>query len=88
MVTIRINLDDETVKRLDFLIAKGLYKNRTEAIQDQIEKGLVQLESVDSPDITAKHMEIIRELLTQPSPPPFLADKKSTEELVAEGRKR
>lgn len=88
MATIPINLDNETVKRLDTLVLQGIYKNRTEAIRDQIEKGLAQLETVIFPKKSSKYESIMRRLLDESTPPNIITTTKSAVELVSEGRER
>ena len=39
MITIPIDLDEETLGKVDALVKKGLYINRTEALGDDIKKG-------------------------------------------------
>ena len=88
MATIPINLDNETVKRLDTLVSQGLYKNRTEAIRDQIEKGLALMQTVKFPQKSSKYHDVLRRLLSEISPPNVLTTTKSAVELVSEGRER
>lgn len=38
MITIPLGLDEETVSKIDALVKKGVYKNRSEALRDQILK--------------------------------------------------
>ena len=47
MTSIPIRLNDEIIKKIDILIAKGRYKNRTEALRDQIIKGLDKISLVE-----------------------------------------
>ena len=86
MATIPINLDNETVKRLDTLVLRGIYKNRTEAIRDQIEKGLGQIEAIVFPKKSSKYQNILRRLLFGSTPPNIFNTEKSAFELVSEGR--
>jgi Arc/MetJ-type ribon-helix-helix transcriptional regulator len=88
MATIPINLDNETVKRLDTLVLQGIYKNRTEAIRDQIMKGLAQIEAVIFPKKSSKYNHLLRRLLDEKVPLDIFKTTKSAVELVAEGRTR
>ena len=88
MATIPIKLDEKIVKRLDILVRNGLYKTRTEAIRDQIVKGLIRLESVFVPKIKPKHDKILRKLIQLDQPLNIITSTKTAVELVAEGRER
>ena len=88
MATIPINLDKETVKRLDTLVLQGIYKNRTEAIRDQIMKGLAQIEAVIFPKKNSIYDQALQRLLDENVPLDIFVTTKSAVELVSEGRKR
>lgn len=88
MATIPINLDDEIIRKLDNLIAKGIYKNRTEAIRDQIKIGLQKLQLVTFPERSSQHELALKKLLQMGKYPDLLKTKKSAVDLVAEGRER
>ncbi len=88
MATIPINLDTETVKRLDTLVSQGVYKNRTEAIRDQIEKGLALMQTVIFPQRSTKYKEVLRKLLGENTPPNVFRTSKSAVQLVSDGRER
>ncbi|MFV2014397.1 MAG: hypothetical protein ACC656_03135 [Candidatus Heimdallarchaeota archaeon] len=88
MATIPINLDNATVKKLDALVLQGIYKNRTEAIRDQIEKGLAQMETVIFPKKSSKYNSLLLTLLNKRTPLNVFRTTKSAVELVAEGRER
>ncbi len=89
MAIIPVNLDDETIKKIDFLVKKGVYKNRSEALLDQIKKGIESISLI--PDLETDSelfQKLLKVLLNLPEPPQFLDGKKSLTELVSEGRKR
>ena len=88
MATIPINLDDATVRRLDTLVSLGIYKNRTEAIRDQIIKGLALIETVVFPEKSSKYNKALQNMLEKSSPPNIIISPKSAVELVSEGRER
>ena len=87
MQAIPINLDKETINKLDILVKQGIYKNRTEAIRDQIQKGLAQIETVSFPMKTPKYDKLLRKMLNE-SPPDIFSSEKSAVDIVAEGRER
>ena len=89
MVTLPIGLDDEIVKKIDALVENGVYKNRTEALRDQIVKGIQKIEVIElnqskKPEFKA----ILDSLLSMDSPPSLLKSDKSVVEMVSEGRQR
>jgi Arc/MetJ-type ribon-helix-helix transcriptional regulator len=88
MATIPIQLDSEIISKLDDLVRKGLYKNRSEAIRDQIIQGLNRLEVVNLSVKKDKHDKIIQKLILLSNPPNLIKSKRSAVELVAEGRER
>ena len=89
MASIPIRLNDEIIKKIDILIAKGRYKNRTEALRDQIIKGLDKISLVEDSVIENEKFDLIlKKMLLQKSTPDLLRTKKSVVDLVAEGRER
>ncbi len=89
MTSIPIRLNDEIIKKIDILIAKGRYKNRTEALRDQIIKGLDKISLVEDSVIENEKFDLIlKKMLLQKSTPDLLRTKKSVVDLVAEGRER
>lgn len=91
MATIPISLDDEIIKKIDFLIKKGIYKNRSEALRDQIVKGLEKFKlfsNSDDEDKSKDYHNVLDYLINLKSPPDILKTKKSVTELVSEGRER
>ena len=89
MITIPIGLDEETIAKLDALVKKGLYKNRTEAIRAQILTGL-EKRSILELKKTPKEIKdkIFQNLFQYSKPINLLPTKKSIVELVSEGRER
>ncbi len=89
MITIPVGLDEETVAKLDALVKKGLYKNRTEAIRAQIVNGLEKrslLELKETPK--AIKDKIFHNLFRYSRPINLLPTKESIVDLVSEGRER
>ena len=91
MAIIPISLDEEIIKKIDLLIKKGIYKNRSEALRDQIVKGLTKFQSVGIINNNLKsdeYNQVLDYLLKLKSPPDILKTEKSITELVSEGRDR
>ncbi len=89
MITIPVGLDEETVAKLDALVKKGLFKNRTEAIRAQIMNGLDKRSIVEIKETSEIIKEkIFQKLLQSSKPINLLPTKKSVTELVSEGRER
>ncbi len=89
MITIPIGLDEEIVKKIDALVARGVYKNRTEALREQIVKGIAKLSILSDETIeTEKHRIVLKKLLSLPQPPNLLRTERSVADLVSEGRER
>lgn len=90
MITIPIGLDEETVAKIDALVTKGIYKNRTEALREQIVKGIAKFELIfDNFADSEEYCSVLQEMLTKWSiPPNLLPSKQTIEELVSEGRER
>lgn len=89
MGNIPISLDDEIIAKIDFLVKKGYYKNRSEALRDQIVKNLSKISIIDDDQHDEEvYQELLDKLLKLPNPPQILNTKKSITELVSEGRER
>jgi Arc/MetJ-type ribon-helix-helix transcriptional regulator len=88
MVTISIRLNKETLRKLDDLVIQGIYKNRSEAIQDQIIKGLNRLEILNLPIRSDKHKKMLQKLLLLSKHANLIKSNRSAVDLVAEGRER
>ncbi len=89
MGNIPVSLDEEIIKKIDLLVKKGLYKNRSEALRDQITKGLSKISLMDDfQEHDDTYNQILDTLLKLKTPPQFLNTKKSITELVSEGRER
>lgn len=89
MITIPLGLDEETVAKVDLLVKKGLYKSRSEALRDQILKGLDRIQTVEIElGNNETYNEILGKMLQWSSPPNLLPTRKTITELVAEGRER
>ena len=89
MITVPIGLDEETIAKVDALVRKGLYKNRSEALRDQIIKGISRISLLES-DFSQSdlYQQLLDKLLSLPDPPNLLPTIKSVTELVSEGRER
>ena len=89
MGTIPIRLDDEIIKKIDILVKNGKYKNRTDALRDQIIKGLEKISIFDSDSLSyKKYDEILKKMLSLKKPPNLLRTEKSVVDMIAEGRER
>ena len=89
MITVPVGLDEEIINKLDALVKKGLYKNRTEAIRAQIVNGLAKRSLLDIKETPVEIKEkIFQKLLNSPKPLNLLPTKKSITQLVSEGRER
>ena len=89
MWNIPINLDEEIIAKIDLLVKKGYYKNRSEALRDQIVKNLSKISIIDDDQHEEEvYQELLDKLLKLPDPPQILNTKKSIIELVSEGRER
>ena len=89
MITVPVGLDEETIKKLDALVKKGLYKNRTEAIRAQITNGLEKRSILDLKEPPEEVKEkLLSKLLNSSKPINLLPTKKSITEIVSEGRER
>ena len=89
MAIIPIQLDDEIIKKIDLLVKQGRYKNRTEALRDQIMTSLDKISVIETRvEETEKYQKILTKLLKMKTPPQFLNTEKSLNELVSENRER
>jgi Arc/MetJ-type ribon-helix-helix transcriptional regulator len=89
MITIPVGLDEETLEKLDVLVRKGLYKNRTEAIRAQIVNGLKKRSVIALKETPEGIKEkILQNMLQSSKPINLLPTKKNITELVSEGRER
>lgn len=89
MGNIPVSLDDELIEKIDLLVKRGIYKNRSEALRDQITKNLSKISIMDKDQEQDKlYQELLDKLLKLPNPPQLLNTKKSITELVSEGRER
>ncbi|MHA2363105.1 MAG: ribbon-helix-helix domain-containing protein [Candidatus Hodarchaeales archaeon] len=87
MAIIPINLDDELISKVDLLVKKGLYKNRSEALRDQIKKGIDKIQLIQEPSIDSElYQTLIKRLLARSQPPQFLEGEKTLTDLVSDGR--
>jgi Arc/MetJ-type ribon-helix-helix transcriptional regulator len=89
MISIPVALDEETIKKIDILVVQGFYKNRSEALRDQIVKGLAKIELVSMKTVNSERRDaIIKRLLSMEEPFNLLPTAKSVTDLVSEGRER
>ena len=89
MNTIPIRLDDDIIKKIDALVAKGKYKNRSEALRDQIIRGLENISLIEDSSKNVKEFDtILKKMLSLKKSPDLLKTKKSVIDLIAEGRER
>lgn len=89
MITIPIGLDEELVKKVDMLVIKGIYKNRTEALRDQIRKGIEKIQIIDlNPFEDDNYNAILKSLINLEEPPNLIQSRKSVLDLISECRER
>lgn len=89
MGIIPLQLDDEIIEKIDLLVQQGKYKNRSEALRDQIVKNLEKISLIDNPDKNSKeYQKALSKLLKRKAPPQFLNTEKTLTQLVSEGRER
>jgi len=91
MTTILIRLNDSDLKKLDYLIKIGRYKNRNQAIkafiQEKLAKETISLDFENSEDLNLRK-KIVSDLSNHPT---FLFKtnlKKSSAEVISEERER
>ena len=91
MSTIPIKLNDSVLKKIDYLIKIGRYKNRSQAIKAFIEEKLA-LETIrldfESSENSSLKKKIIQDLVSSPDFFFEIKNKKSAAEIVAEERER
>ena len=88
MAIIPINLDEGIVEKIDILVKRGLYKNRSEALRDQIIKGIEKISIIEEPDKESEiYKELLKELLASDSIP-LLDGPKTINEMITESRER
>ena len=89
MVIIPLNLDEEIIEKIDLLVNQRRYKNRSEALRDQIISSLFKLSLIDDPQISSEdYQDIIDSLLKLETPPQLLNTEKTLTQLVSESRER
>ncbi len=88
MAIIPINLDEGIVEKIDLLVKQGLYKNRSEALRDQILKGIENPSLISEPDKESDVYQKLLEELINSDPIPLLDGDKTINEMVSEGRER
>lgn len=89
MITVPLSLDEETIKKVDLLVKKDFYKTRSEALRDQIAKGLERIEIIkDEFKESDIFQNLLDTMLTWQKPPNILKTEKTVAELVSEGRER
>ena len=89
MSTIPIKFKKEDLKKIDALVSSGKYANRSQAIRSMVEEKLIDF---DPPGLfTGEHdnklNEIVNLLLSKGIEPTF-GSKKTSVEIVREGRTR
>ena len=77
------------VEKIDALVRKGRYKNRTELIREQIMRGIEKISLVDEePALNEKLQPILDKLLLLEKPPDILRTKTSIADIVSKERER
>lgn len=89
MVVVPLHLDEEIVSKVDALVRLGMYKNRSEALREQIKKGLDKISLLQDEFVGSElYDQLLERLLKLPEPPQLLKTEKTLTELVSEGRER
>jgi Arc/MetJ-type ribon-helix-helix transcriptional regulator len=92
MATIPIQLNDVDLKKIDYLVKSGRYKNRSQAIKSMIQEKLTQEVlpfEVDNPDQDELMKKILHDLREKKISGVFTIDSdKSAAELISEDRDR
>jgi Arc/MetJ-type ribon-helix-helix transcriptional regulator len=93
MITVPVQLSDEDVAKIDYLVQIGKYKNRTQAIKHYLKTGLLQeiilfeWEEVD-PQTVAASKRVLDKMCRHPQLNFSIISAKSAHELIAEERER
>lgn len=87
MITITIGLDEETVERVDQLVRRGLYRTRSEAMRDQIVKGLERISLLEDREESLKKVDrLASALVALKKAPTILPSEKSAVNIISEER--
>lgn len=87
MITIPIGLDEKIIEKIDLLIKIGRYKNRTEALRDQIVKGLEKISLLEENNKVKDKINLfLKLLLDMKDPPTIFPTQRSAIEIVTEER--
>ncbi len=86
MGIVPVRLDDEDLKKLDLLVKREAYKSRNEAIRKMVKAKLVEALSEDE-DVTSL-VQALLAIKTKGGEPVTLRMRKTSVQVVAEGRDR
>lgn len=91
MTTIPIQLNETDLKKIDYLVKIGRYKNRSQAIktilQERLSQEAIQF-NLENPEEENLRKQIVQELSKIPNFSFKIKSKKSAAELVSEERER
>ncbi len=89
MTIIPIRLSDVDLKKIDYLIKIGRYKNRSHAIKEILKEKLAQETSIqefENPEEEQERKRVVQELSKIPNFGFTIKSKKSAAEIVSEER--
>jgi len=91
MATIPLNIDEADLKKIDYLVKKGQYKNRSQAIKslllEQLNRLLIPFEFQES-ESDRKVDDVVQKLLKLPEREVAITFEKRLSELISEERDR
>lgn len=91
MATIPLNIDEADLKKIDYLVKKGLFKNRSQALRNLL---LEQLNHINLPfeweekESDEKVNYVVRKLLNIPNQKLIIKSDKPASQLIQEERER
>ncbi|HEY0089796.1 MAG TPA: ribbon-helix-helix domain-containing protein [Candidatus Lokiarchaeia archaeon] len=91
MATIPLHIDETDLKKIDYLVKKGQYKNRSQAIKslllEQLNRLLIPFEFQES-ESDRKVDDVVQKLLKLPEREVAITFEKRLSELISEERDR
>jgi len=91
MATIPLHIDETDLKKIDYLVKKGQYKNRSQAIKslllEQLNRLLIPFEFQES-ESDSKVDDVVQKLLKLPEREVAITFEKRLSELISEERDR
>lgn len=90
MATIPLTIDEADLKKIDFLIKKGIFKNRSQAIRvllaDRLINIIIPFENEENTDAIVNN--VVKRMLSVSNQSLIIKSDKSAVELVQEERER